>query len=214
MWIKLTASGSVARQVFSLSNTGATDHYLVVRMNTSEILQHIAIAGASNAQVSSTAVITGLWAYFVARFVSATQRRMHVYVPGHSTFAVDTATNTTSRTPTGLNAITLGAMNLSSGLADFWDGILAEWWMCRGDITSDSLDMTQGELHALAYGGPFNHPRVAGALVDYKSMRQGWQSEIPTPHVWTAVGPPGVAAHPPLPYWYARPDQVQTELVI
>lgn len=217
MWLRLTAAGSVTRTLFGLSDTGTTNNLLQVRMSTTEILNVVATAGGTENTAGTSNAITGLWAFCVTRCLSSTLRRIHIFVPGFDPITAN-GTSTTARAPTGMDTITLGARSISSGVDDFWDGIIAEYWLARGDIQGDSGSAPPAALMTtLALNGPFAMGHIN--VVDYLSLRSGF----PVPgdeawsalgHKWSAVGGPRAAWHPPLSPGYMRPGQTKRLLLV
>ncbi len=219
-WVKLSAINTVLRTIWGLTDTGTTNHLFLLRMSATEIVTNVAQAGGTT-DACTGANISGLqWAFHVSRYLSSTQRRITSFVPGLAPITASDST-ATARAPTGIDTMTIGAHVISSGVTNPWDGLIAEYWLARGDVFSDALDPSAAFMQALALGGPFSMPHIK--VVDYMSFRKGfpaggvgdYYNGGGARHVWTAVnGPVLVGAHPPLPYWYKRPDQVKTQLVI
>jgi hypothetical protein len=210
MWCYLASAGN-NQYVWNLADTGTTNHYMGMRTNTSEIPGCATAAGGTDATAISTVAVVGVWSFWLSRYISTTERRMHVV----SSNLIESSASTVSRAPTSLDALTIGARQNSGAVADPWDGPLAEYWLAQGDVFGAGVVPTIAELVAVAYGGPFAHPAINSRLLEYRSFREGLYSRGDiVRHNWSTVNGPLVGPHPPLPYWYERPGQVRELLVV
>lgn len=221
-WINLAAVGVVERTIFALCDTGTTNNWLRVFMNSSEQLRVGAAAGGTEASSASGAsLVATAWQFFVARFINATNLRISVL---HETGLVDAAQNTTSRAPTGLDNLSIGALKTSGGASSFWNGKIGEIWYTNTDIQEDAAALKSDTIRQLAYGGPFSIPHIAKDIIEYRSLRKYPNSDGDENNeifhgafgrqTWTNTNGVTTGDHPPLPYWYVKPGQVQAELVI
>jgi hypothetical protein len=201
----LAAVSTVIRTLFTLSDTAVANHYLSVKMTAAEALIQSAMAGGTvNDSGPGIPITAGSWVHVVSRFLSATQRRIHHLRFGELTNQFNAATGATSRAPTGMDTMTIGCLNLSTGQTLFWDGIIAEYWMAKGDVNSDGVAMTAENAKHLAFDGPFGLSNIN--VVDYMSFRNGFAADGPEDrfcslgHKWAAVNGPTAAPHPQLSY--------------
>lgn len=223
VWFNLRAAANSTRAVFSLSDTGSTTNYLQFRMNTSEVMRNVAEDGTGEtAGAATTSLVAGEWNFSAVRFVSAIARRFRpLYGNG---FSGENGSSATSRTPTGLDTITLGALETSGGASQFWDGLIAEYWILNADVGLFSgADMNSSLTRQLAFGGPFSVPSVARSIVEYRSFRTSINGGGPediyfgpkgAPGTWVETGGVTIGPHVPLPYWRANPAQTKRQLVI
>lgn len=220
MWINLTAVNTVARTLFALSDTATTNHYLTLRMAANETMEIAASAGATEAVgITSAALTPGAWAFILGRFLSSTNRRMSVL---HSTGQVELASNTTSRNPSGMDTMTLGALSTSGGISAPWDGLIGEFWLSNADIFYDTATNMGEQTRQFAYGGPFSVATAVANIVEYRSMRAHetrgdgsdlYFSRFP-PSSWVNTNGATISYHPPLPYWYVKPGQTVRNLIV
>lgn len=220
-WINLAAVGASQRCIFSYSDTATTTNYLELRMLSTEILSIGANAGATDVTTDlATAITAGAWVFIIARFVSATIRRLSQLLPGgvvqHGGGTV------TSRAPAGLDMLTVGGFKTSAAAAEFWDGLIGELWYTNTDVGLDSAaSLDDPSVRQLAYGGPFSIPRIAKNIIEYHS----YFDDVISPEIgqdysaapiqtWVNNNAVSLGAHPPLPYWYARPGQTRRKLVV
>lgn len=222
LWFKLTAVGASRRTLFCISDTATTTNFFDVSMDTNEtILLGTNNGGAENQLAVTSTIIAGAWNFLLVRLVAAADRRVtHVNLAGT---VVTSATTSNSRAMSGLDTSTIGA-KLTTSAGQYWDGDIAEFWIAKADIYANGLQLTNAAAMRLALGGPFEWPRLAANIVEYRSFRDGIASETDSGsnvyhggarQKWAAVnGPIRLSAHPPLPYWYVRPGQVKTPLVI
>lgn len=207
--------------LFCLTDTGTTNNYLMIRQSATSNFAIVARAGGTETAATGAAVVLGQKFYVVGRFISATNRRLDIL---RTTQGIETHNqSTTSRAPTGLDEMNLGALNTSGGLTEFYDGHIGEFWFTNTDIQPDGAALTSPTLWQLAYGGPFSIPHVAQSIVEYRSLRKfpnvdgdeigEWMSERFGRQTWANNGGVTISRHDPLPYWYERPGQRRRLLV-
>jgi hypothetical protein len=131
---------------------------------------------------------------------------------------------TTSINPAGVDTMSVGALNLSTGATGFFNGSIAEFFYTNTDIQPDGAQLDDNMVRQLAYHGPFSHPDVAKDIVEYFSLKssspalqRGEESKEGKfgLQAWTAVAGVQVPAeHPPLPYEYDRSIPVARMLTI
>lgn len=187
-------------------------------MSTTEIIHSAAAAGGTDANANTTTAIpAAAWSFWVARFITSTNRRVHVI---HSSGLVEHGTNSTARAPTSMDRMQLGA-SAGSIVSNFWNGLLAEYWLANADIYASDQNIDTPLLRQIACGGPFSVPRIRENLVEYKSLRLGAADAVNEclyekfgkPN-WENINGAGIGHHPPLPYWYETPGQRRRALVI
>lgn len=210
LWCKLTAVGTVIRTLFSFSDTGTTNNYIALQMDSTEFIRVVANENGTLSNAATNNVLTaGTWVHATAR-VLATDNRRVTSINGAGLFAVNSSSAT--RAISGLDTMTIGALRTSGGISLPWNGLIAEFWIADGDIYPDSAaNMPESYVRQLAYGGPFSIPFCASKIVEYRSFRThptaGCSDECyhrmsPAPTVWTNTNGVTMAPHCPLPYWY------------
>lgn len=220
MWVNLRAVGSTQRALFSMSDTGTASNWLLFDMTTGEQLSMRAIAGGSAVATNVTTALTvGTWNFGLARFITASNRRLACLF---HTGLIQHANNGTSRAPTGMDTITIGANVTSTGVAIPWDGLIGEYWITQGDVGLVTTALPDDLIRQLAYGGPFSVPHIADKIFEYRSFRQfptnaGDDSSdvfVRNPQTWENVNGVTIGPHPPLPYWFVKPGQVKSQLIV
>lgn len=217
MWVRMVSTSATARILWSLSDTGTTNNYLMLRKNASHGILIGSQAGGTESAVGNAAAITATaWAFVLARFIASNNRRLAL-LPGDGNFA--TTDTSVARAPTGMDTMTLGALQTSGGVTEPWDGLIGEYWLANADIQSTNLTTQDALTRQLAFGGPFSVPTIAKDIIEYRSFRKapvndadeigevfhgalGRQTWVNTNGVKTLQ-----PEHPPLPYWFARPNQ-------
>lgn len=216
-WVKPAAIGAAMR-IFSLADTGTTNNHLSVYIAGGGNCIASAAAGGAEANASAGQFNTTRWGFVLGRFISSTNRRIAAFQIGNATFAA--AQNTTARAPSSMDTMAIGALE-SSSPTDFFDGLIAEFWLANADVLPGGGAFTADLMQTLALGGPFSWPHIARNIVEYRSLRQhpigGRGSDIIVGagvgvQTWSNVNGVGIGAHPPLPYWYANPRQRKTVL--
>lgn len=210
-WFNLAAVGTVSRSLWGLSDTATTNNYLRIRMGANEQVNIGAAAGgAASENAVATTLVPDTWNFLIARFISATSRRLSILFP---TGAIASVNGTTSTAPTGMDRMTFGANQTSAGATDPWDGLIAEAWYTNTDIQADGAAIQGDLMRQLAYGGPFSVPHIAADVLEYRSLRCGLASDqdnaeevyAQARQTWSNVNGVTLGAHPPLPYWYEKP---------
>jgi hypothetical protein len=212
-WVRLTAVANATRRLWAISNTASTDSRSLY-MTNAEVLGIQTTGTATGSCTTSTAISAGVWNFVVGRFITNTNRRASVL---HGNGLVEHAVNTTNSSQSGLNAEFIGARQISGAAAsDFWNGEVAELFICDADIYDAAADLPDSLVRQLAYGGPFSVPHVAASLFEYRSLRDsladgcGAQDNYLRQGVkfWTPTASPLLGVHPPLPHWYERPRAI------
>lgn len=174
---------------------------------------------AANTTVNQWALNS--WNFVVARYISATNRRLSVLL---STGLTEHVQSVTSITPNAAaNASSLGGTSASTRTL-FLDGLIAEHWITNSDIQADGLALTDNLLRQLAYFGPFSVPRLAKNIVDYRSLRSSLGSDQDNlsdyysnggrRKIWTNINGVIRGFHPQLATGYRGPsDIVRTGIV-
>jgi hypothetical protein len=217
-WVYPTGS-AVFRAHFSVGDPTTGSQYIQVGQNDSNQAElALAAGGAVDRAVTGTFILNS-WNYVVARFYSATSRRIDLL---SATGIATSQTDATNRAfPTGATTITVGNYAGSSTTLHH-DGLIAEVFYTSSTIQADAAALNVPMLRQLAYGGPFSVPHVASEVSEYRSLRSdpilndprdnyirnsNWQA-------WTNNNGVTLGPHPPLPYWYVRPSQTISQLVI
>jgi len=215
-WVYPTTTGA-DRIIYAASN-GTSSQSCLLEQSSSNQWGIAAVAGGTLNPTLVGTVTANAWFFVIGRFISATNRRLAVLQPDGSTVH---AQNTLSRNPTAPTTLTLGTNG--SGTSAF-GGRIGEFWCTNTDIQADNAQLQDWMLRQLAYGGPFSVPHIAKDIVDYRSFRVFPESRGDRVgevyhgrfgrQTWTNTNGVTIGAHPPLPYWYARPGQVRSQLVI
>ena len=191
---------------------GTNNHYTLLGQGPGTDFTHACDGGTSIAEASGGTVVVNTFYYVIGRGVSATNRWLAVLTP----IGTIHAQNTTSRTPSGLDNMTIGNLKRTSN-NNFCDARIAEFWCTATDIQADGAQLDDNLLRQLAYGGPFSVPNVAANLLEYRSFRkviESDQDEAPGDElywggagrqVWTNTNGVTRGPHPPLPGWYRKP---------
>jgi hypothetical protein len=210
-WYKcfsITADGTV----WSFTDTATTTNLYLVRQRSTGEFSIVANGGSTNAAGNVSGYSSG-WVYSLARFISATNRRLSVL---DSFGTAVTIQSTTSRTATSLDNARIGGL-LTTSATEYLDGMVAEWWYTNTDIQPDGGVLSAQTLRQLAYNGPFSIPSVAAAVVDYRSLKNGCGSNADSGEdyfygpkglqTWTSVGSAvaGVDNPPINECYYPRP---------
>jgi hypothetical protein len=212
---------TTTQTVLCLSDTGTTNNYFNLR-KISTVYQLRSAAGGADASASAGTFAANAWTFIVARCISATNRRLAVLNPDGS---AGNGQDTTSRAPSGIDTLGIGALLTSGAPQSPIDGLIGEFWCTNTDIQDDGLALQGAMLRQLAYGGPFSVPHIAKDIIEYHSFRKDLSSDtfdneedflggIGIGEVLTNTNGVTVGPHPPLPYWYERPRQSRRVLTI
>lgn len=203
-WFNPATVTTSTRTIWALSDTGTTNHYLALQLPSLNFINAVAAAGGTEVfAANANSVVAGSWYFVVARFISATNRRISAL---ERTGLVSAGVNTTSRAPTSLDTMTLGARVSSNGATMPFDGAIAEFWIANSDVGVDSAAALPADLvRRLAYNGPFSDAYVVPRIVEYRSFRTDplagtgndfyYSKDVP---VWSNVNGATMSAHPPL----------------
>lgn len=221
MWAMAAATGATRTFWFLGSSAAASNRDgFILRQNSTNVW-HLAVSNsAAQTSVAAGTVTASQWFYFVARCISATNYRIAVLQPDGST---SHAQGTTSRVPASVDRQAIGIQAVATPTQAF-NGQVAEYWFANGDIQEDGAQLSDDTLRQLAYGGPFSLPHIVSSLVEYRSFRnypstEGDESgEVYAGYAgrqaWVNTNGATISHHPPLPYWYEKPGQRRTTLII
>jgi hypothetical protein len=209
MWVYPTAASQIA---FGLSNSAAANSYFRLRVSVTNFMT-ISTSDATNSDniATATAMTFSTWSYIVARFISATNRRLSIM---HSTGLIEHVQATLSLTPTSINVLTLGALNISTGLTGFLAGRIGEFWYTDKDIQADGGQLNNDFLRQLAFNGPYALPHVDMTIAEYHALRSALPDQPKGDEIdyegrfgvrtWTNTATT-VSAHPSLYPNYQKP---------
>jgi hypothetical protein len=208
-WVRPTIV-SVAQDLFSITDTAGTADYFSVEKSAANTW-----GIGCNGIFSNVGTVTqDKWSYLICRYISATNRRLAVLNPDGSTSHVQ---STTSRTPAGVDTMTIGAFEDSGGPQSWSDAHIAEWWIADIDIQADAAQLQDPHLRNLAYYGPFWYPHIARNIVEYRRLGQSIGSDTDKTGEaiygklgksnWTNVNNVLPGLQPPVMPMYERPGQ-------
>ena len=214
-WVRPNALG-VDRNFWSLCDTATATNYFSLGQAVADTWRLRQTDDATPISLAIGTVTANQWAFVVARFVSATIRRMSVLQYGGS---IAQGLSTTSDTPAGLDTMAIGAL-YHSAPTEYWGGDIAELWYTNTDIQPDGLQLQNNTLRQLAYGGPFSVPHIADKIIEYRSFESGLGSDRDRPDevylgagktrpVWTNTNGVTLGAHVPLPGYYEGPTDAR-----
>lgn len=172
---------------------GSSTNFRVLRTNTSSQAELSINDGVGTTSINSTTTFsTGAWNHAVAIFASSTSRT--VYLNGGNS-----ATNTTSRAPSGINRTSVGA-KLGNTAAGFFDGHLA-------DVAAWNVALSADDVLSLSLG---YSPLLIrpDALIFYMPMF-GYGSPEPDirgANVMTVNGAPAVGTTHPRILYPSKPN--------
>ena len=173
------------------NSAGSATHFRVLRTNTSSQVELSINDGVGTTNINSTSTFsTGAWNHGAAVFASATSRT--VYLNGGNS-----ATNTTSRSPSGINRTAVGA-KLGNTAAGFHDGLLA-------DVAAWNVALSADDVASLALG--FSPLLIRpDALIFYMPL---WGFGSPEPdfrggNIMTVNGAPAVGGSHPRVFYPSR----------
>lgn len=215
-------TGTTNGMIVNWGDSGANTNYIGVAQLNSGIPTILATSVSTSSIGVTTAIAARTWFFVLGRFISSTSRRIDVlFADGH----IEHAQDTTNKSPSGLDALAIGASAILSP-ASFYTGSIAEAWWAPADIVGSDVQTNDDVVRQLAWGGPWSIPSVASNVCDYISLRD-WIP--PTPKgdplngvysksksgeaTWLNFGPI-LTDHPPLPYWFARPRESYDTLLI
>ena len=223
-WVSPATSG-VDQTIWSMSDTGATNQYYRLFISSVDAWSFTVQAGAGTdvASVSDSSAFINQWTFVLVQ--AAADDDLVINLVRYDGNIIGSDASTTAGPPTGVDSMQIGALLTSSGASSLFTGRVAEYWIANVDFGVISDTERDAFMYQLAWGGPFSIPQVANNIVEYRSLRKyptslgddltevywGGGKGIQT---WAAVGSPTIAAHPPLPYWFARPGQYQTNLIV
>lgn len=214
MWVRPTAL-DVSTTLWSLSDTAASLDYWAIEQNGFNAFRFLVDSpgGSGAATGASSSVVANSWHFMIARQISAANRRFSVLSPSG---LIDHKQDTTSATPAGIDAMTLGAKRRSA-VSEYWAGQIAEFWIANADIQADGAQLRDSTLWQIALGGVFSVPHIAKNIIEYRSLRVIGQTRgdqmgefyhgSAGRQTWTNINGVTTSRHPPLPYWYRKPSE-------
>jgi len=223
MWFNMDAAGTLVQQLWGLQGSASTNMFMRLTLTASETLSASTKDSGTTASAATLTTVCNAkkWIFVVARFITAANRRISAIFENG---AIEHANNTTSRTPTGIDIETLGGRKHSS-TSEFFGGQIAEFWVVKGDVQTDTGDLKNHTLRQLAYRGPFSLPNIAKDIVEYRSFRQTlvsdrdvgsevyWSDGYKRP-VWTNTNACTLAYHPPLTSEWRKPADARPNLAV
>lgn len=213
MWVRPSTIGAV-RACFSMGdNNVSLSNYCFLGQTAADNWRIAAVVAGATGQTNTGIVVANKYVFLIGRFISAVNRRIAVLNPDGS--AVH-GQNVTSKILTGIDNMTIGA-TVTSTVDNLFDGSISEFWYTNTDIQPDGAQLNDALLRQLAYGGPFSVSSIVKDIIEYRSMRiYPGDGDVYQRRSFTWNNTNGVTtdSHPPLPYWYMKPGQVQSLLVV
>ena len=154
-WIK--PESVAAGAILSIAVSGSTDNYWKLEISGSNVIRFRTRASAANSDALTAATVSvGTWYYVGLTATSATSRAVFL--------GTDKGTNTTNKTPTGMDRTSIGRSAESTGNG-YFDGIISQ--PCIWNVALSDAD------HALLAGG--DHPLSVqnGSIVSYWPFNGG-----------------------------------------
>lgn len=213
-WVYPTITNAADQTFWSLSDTAGTANWFrFSQLATTDVWRfgRRDTGGGEQRADCATAATLNAWSFFVCRAITATNIRLSIR---HPSGLIEHAQNTTSRSPAGIDSLQLGCLQTTS-VTESIAGVVGELWYTDIDIQGDGAQLNNDFMHQLAFGGPFSVPHVAASLLEYRSLRAGLDSKDDSAEEiyagkagWQTWAGSGVLSHhPPLPYWYKKPNQ-------
>lgn len=208
MWAKSTTVAAGVGVIWQGIASGASTHYWAIRRSASSVVI-VARAGGTEDDGAIPSLTANEWVFILGRFVSATNRWLHVWTAAGSVLS---AQLTGSRSPAGVDTYRLGG-----DTASFLDGNIGEFWIATADPQPDGSQLSGNIVRRLGLDGPFAFPHLAPHVIEYKSLRQSLTSdddlsneEFVGPYgsngaVWSNVNGVILGDHPPLSASYRTP---------
>lgn len=210
-WVRPTTSAAIT--TVWANYTSGSNYWCVFQWDTNQW----------NAQAHNTVdvdclagtVTSGSWHYLVARFISATNRRLAVL---NANGTISHAQSVTSSTPAATNE------HIGEFSSLLMTGQIAEFWTANIDIQTGGGQLQDSTVHKLAYTGPFSVPGIVGSMREYHSFYSSTGSDTEKlgevywgakgAQTWTNTGGVTTSFHPPLFPEYVRPADKQTLLIV
>lgn len=203
---------STNKQIFDLTDTGSSNHSLRLQIVNTDVFRITAQAGGTAANGDGGTFVAGRQFCVIGRFIGATNRRMAIV--DLSLGSVTHVTNTTNRTPTGIDSVAIGCRLDSTGASNFMNGFISEFWYADVDIQEDGAQLMDSTARQLAMYGPFSLPHIAHKIIEYRSFRSVLTSGNDNPRevycratrpTWANTNGVILGPHPPLPSGFFRP---------
>lgn len=155
----------------SIGNTGISRDAISVGMKTGQFYIN-ADNGTQFSDLNTSFSSTNtLWAYMVARFISATNRRLSFWHESGNYQKMSDATNVPAGT--AFNQMAIGFRNDQQANITF-QGSIEHVWFADSDIAPDSAaDLPDSMFFQMAYHGPTSIPGLATKLIDYLPLTGG-----------------------------------------
>ena len=214
-WFRPTATPGAPSTICTYMDTAvANPPRMSIQIDATYHLGIFARDSAGTNLSTTGATSNGSWAFVVARFINATNRRLSVLFPDGS---LEHIQSTTSRSPTGLDAFTVGTyFDPGPTLFGQFPGLIGEFWYADADVQADGAQLSDATLRQLAFCGPFSLSFFRKSLVEYHGMNSSLPSVRNAPHehyvrgalsssIWTKGGTVTLGHHPPLPARYETP---------
>lgn len=221
MWARPAGTGAQKYMWSQVDTVAATGGRFGITQEASDVWGIEAFDGTTEEIATAGTVTANQWSYLVARFISASNRRLAVL---DSNGARSHALGTTSLTPSGVDNMILGATQDTGSFSGHFDGRISKLWICNADIQADGAQLDNAMLHQLAFGGPLSVPHIHKNLLFYQGLRlgnapmgqvNGLEAYITTRTISPSTsGTIAMAADPPLPYWHVEPRQRKSLLTI
>lgn len=173
MWVNFDAVATT-RNLWSLADPAVANHFYSLDTDTSGF--NIAAAAGGPTNTASIAVVptTGAsnWFFVLLRIIDFNNRRLELLSPTGAASSVGSGTGRTAICTTAY----IGARG-GSTILNYFDGTIGEYWLTSGDVVSNPALMDVADLRQLARAGPWSFPHLAQSVVDYRSFRNGIDSD-------------------------------------
>lgn len=218
-WAKPTFSGNGGGNQGAISignsSTGFSNYSLGVDGSPEWWVRRDELASNLDELDVSAGIVASTVQFAMGRVVAVNNVWLHVL---NADGSISSGQSTSSRNPTGLNAMAIGQLadSFEIGTTTYFDGLLGECWLSNIDVMGPGGGAADAALfRQLAWNGPFSVPRVAISIVEYRPFLQNFLAgqenyyQGTTFPIWTNVGGgPGLAPNMPLLPGYPRPKDL------